>query len=162
MAKPLLHLSLLGGTCPDRRLAPARRQMKRLTFSELATADPRTQRFTPYGLSTGTRILTPESCADYQQASVGSADLSDVVPESTRTGFDRLRLFHAYGVLCYELFTITDDLTWIVLEQALRVRFVAYYQGAIPIKDRQGNVSTFGAPDFEAISAAFRRGGTHY
>jgi len=136
--------------------------MKRLTLSELATADPRTQRFTPYGLSTGTRILTPESCADLQQASVGSADLSDVVPESTRTGFDRLRLFHAYGVLCYELFTITDDLTWIVLEQALRVRFVAYYQGAIPIKDRRGNISTFEAPNFEAISAAFRPSGTHY
>jgi hypothetical protein len=136
--------------------------MKRLTFNELATADPRTQRFTPYGLSTGSRILTPESCADFQQASVGSIDLSDVVPESTRTGFDRLRLFHAYGVLCYELFTITDDLTWIVLEQALRVRFVAYYQSAIPIKDRQGMVSTFQARNFEAISAAFRRGGSHF
>jgi hypothetical protein len=73
-----------------------------------------------------------------------------------------LRLFHAYGALCYELFTITDDLTWIVLEQTLRVRFIAYYQGAIPIKDRQGNVSTFQAPNFEAITSAFRRGGTHH
>ena len=94
--------------------------MKRMTFAELAAADMRTQRFTPYGLSTGTRILTPESCADFQQASVATAELSKVVPESTRTGFDRLRLFHGYGVLCYELFTLTDDLTWIVLEQALR------------------------------------------
>ncbi len=55
--------------------------MGKYTFAELATADERTQRFTPYGLSTGTRILTPESCADFQQACISSADLHPSVPE---------------------------------------------------------------------------------
>src|SRR6266849_5859086 len=128
--------------------------MKRPTFLELAAADERTQRFTPYGLSTGTRILTPEACARFQQDCVAT-ELDQTVPESTRTGFDRLRLFHTYGVLCYELFPITDDLTWIVLEQALRVRFVAYYVGQMPVKDKQGSVSTFAASDFELLSQAF-------
>jgi putative transposase len=44
--------------------------MGKYTFAELATADERTQRFTPYGLSTGTRILTRESCAEFQQCPV--------------------------------------------------------------------------------------------
>jgi len=135
--------------------------MKRLTFAELATADERTQRFTPYGLSTGTRILSPEACCQFQQDCVAS-ELDEIVPASTRAGFDRLRLFHTYGVVCYELFTITDDLTWIVLEQALRVRFIAYYQEQMPVKDKQGSVSTFAASDFEVLSQAFRRGGSHY
>jgi len=135
--------------------------MKRLTFADLARADERTQRFTPYGLSTGTRILSPEACCQFQQECVAS-ELDQNVPDSTRAGFDRLRLFHTYGVLCYELFTITDDLTWIVLEQALRVRFIAYYEGKIPVKDKQGLTSTFAASDFEVLSRAFRRGGSHY
>ncbi len=135
--------------------------MKKQTFAELATADERTQRFTPYGLSMGTRILTPESSADFQQGTIATADLDSSVPKSTQAGFERLRLLHAYGVLCYELFTVTDDLTWIVLEHALRERFVTFYGGQIPVVDKNGTRTSLAASDFRTISAAFRRGGSH-
>ncbi len=135
--------------------------MKKLTYAEFAAPDERTQRFTPYGLSTGTRILTPESSAEFQQACIAVADLDPGVPNSTRTGFERLRLVHSYGVLCYELFTITADLTWVVLEHAVRERFVAYYYGQIPIIHQSGQVSVLKASNFQVISDAFRRGGSH-
>ncbi len=83
-------------------------------------------------------MLTPESTADFQQLSIADIELASAVPEGTRESFERVRLFHSYGVLCYELFTITDDLTWIVLEQALRERFIDFYRRQIPIVDKQG------------------------
>ena len=84
------------------------------------------------------------------------------VPEGTRSSFERLRTLHAYGVLCYDLFTVVDDLTWIVLEQALRERFIEFYAGVIPLIDKNRAESLFSASDFEAVSEAFRSGGSHY
>src|SRR6202022_2441223 len=100
--------------------------MNILTFAELATPDERTRRFTGMGFATS-GMLSPEDSAELQQESIADAELLDVVPEGTRNGFERIRKFHSYGILCYDLFTVTDDLTWIVLEQALRERFTAFY-----------------------------------
>jgi hypothetical protein len=134
--------------------------MKIHTFEELASADERTQRFTPYGLATSS-MLTPQSTAEFQQALIADIELAAAVPDSTRESFERVRLFHSHGVLCYELFTITDDLTWIVLEQALRERFLAHYGGQIPIIDKQGTNDVFAATDFDVLGDAFRWGGSH-
>ncbi len=134
--------------------------MKIRTFEELAKADERTRRFTPHGLATSA-MLTPESTADFQQRAIAHVELASAVPEGTRDSFERVRLFHSYGVLCYELFTITDDLTWIVLEQALRERFIDFYGGQIPIVDKKGMTAAFPAADFEILSSAFRWGGSH-
>jgi hypothetical protein len=132
-----------------------------LSFDELAAADERTRRFTSLGLSTS-GLLTPEACAEFQQRVVAGADLVAEVPEGTRRAFDRLREFHAYGVVCYDLFTLADDLAWIVLEQALRERLVAYYDGTVPIVDGSGREEELAAPDFNAISDAFGPGGSHW
>jgi len=130
------------------------------TFAELTTPDERSLRFTPLGLATrGT--LSPESAAEFQQRAIAAADLVPAVPEGTRSSFERLRTLHAYGVLCYDLFTVVDDLTWIVLEQALRERFIEFYGGVIPLVRNDGAESTFSASNFEALSEAFRRGGSH-
>src|SRR5438132_2957143 len=134
--------------------------MKVLPFAELSEADERTRRFTSLGFATS-GMLTPEASAEFQQRSIADADLVEDIPEGTRNSYERIRLFHSYGILCYELFTVTDDLTWIVLEQALRERFVAFYAGEVPIVDKHGATATLSATNFEAINKAFRKGGSH-
>jgi hypothetical protein len=134
--------------------------VKILSFAELIAPDERTLRFTGLGFSTfGT--LTPEASARFQQECVAGADLEPSIPESVRDGFDRIRLFHSYGVLCYELFTATDDLTWVVLEHALRQRFLTFYDGNVPIIDKAAKADTFETTDFDTLASAFRRGGSH-
>ena len=130
------------------------------TFTELTTPDERSLQFTPLGLATQGK-LSPESAVEFQQRSIAAADLLPAVPEGTRSSFERLRTMHAYGVLCYDLFTVVDDLTWIVLEQALRESFIQFYGGAIPLVGKDGAESMFSASNFEAISEAFRWGGSH-
>jgi hypothetical protein len=61
-------------------------------------------------------MLSPEAASEFQQTSVASAVLVDAVPSKVRASFDRLGNFHSYGVICYDLFSMTDDLIWIVLE----------------------------------------------
>ncbi len=129
------------------------------TFAELTTPDERSLRFTPLGLAPGG--LSPENAAEFQQRSIAAADLIPAVPEGTRRSFERLRTMHAYGVLCYDLFTTVADQTWVVLEQALRERFIEFYGGVIPLVRRDGAESTFSTSDFEAINKAFRQGGSH-
>jgi hypothetical protein len=130
------------------------------TFAELTAPDERTLRFTPLGLATGGK-LNPENAAEFQQHSIAAADLVPTIPEGTRSSFERLRTLHTYGVLCYDLFTVVADLTWVVLEQALRERFIEFYEGMIPLVGTNGAESSFPAPDFEAVNTAFRRGGSH-
>jgi hypothetical protein len=77
------------------------------SFAELTTADERTRRFTSLGFATS-GMLTPEASAAFQQQTIEGADLVDAVPEATRNSFDRIRLFQSDGVLCYDLFTLTD------------------------------------------------------
>jgi hypothetical protein len=134
--------------------------MRIRSFAQLTTADERTRRFTGLGFATA-GMLTPEASADFQQSSIADANLVEAVPEGTRSSFERIRLFHSYGILCYDLFTLTDDLTWTVLEQALRERFVAFYSGEIPIVNKGGITQLFSATNFEVISQEFRSGGSH-
>jgi hypothetical protein len=130
------------------------------TFTELTPPDERSLRFTPLGLATG-GMLSPENAAEFQQRSIAPADLVPAVPEGTRSSFERLRTLHAYGVLCYDLFTVVDDLAWVVLEQALRERFVEFYGGMIPLVGKNGAESVLLASDFEMVNKAFRQGGSH-
>ena len=130
------------------------------SFTELTTPDDRSLRFTPLGLATG-GMLSPENAAEFQQRSIAAADLVPAVPEGTRRSFERLRTLHAYGVLCYDLFTVVEDLTWVVLEQALRERFIEFYGGVIPLVSKRGVESMLPASDFEAVNHAFRQGGSH-
>jgi hypothetical protein len=130
------------------------------TFAELTTPDERSLSFTPLGLASGG--LSPEQAVAFQQRSIASADLISAVPEGTRSSFERLRTLHVYGVLCYDNFTVVEDLTRIVLEQALRERFITFYGEVIPlVRRRDGTESMLPASDFGTINAAFRRGGSH-
>jgi hypothetical protein len=129
-------------------------------LAELTTADERTLAFGGMGLIMGGQ-LRPEDAAELQQRWIEAADLIDVVPEATTESFERLRNLHCYGVLCYDAFTVASDLRWIVLEQALRQRFIEFYEGAIPLVGKDGAEEAFVADDFQVISTAFRPRGSH-
>lgn len=127
-------------------------------FEELIAPDDRTLLFGPLGLGAA---LTADQATKVQQAAIAGADLLDAVPEPLRLSFERLRELHTYGVLFYDAFTLVTELRWVVLEMALRERLVSFYSSAIPIIDRAGTATIFPAHNFDTISEAFRRGGSH-
>ncbi len=131
------------------------------TLEQLTTPDERTLRFTPLGFSTmGT--LAPEAAAEFQQQVIAHCDLHPDVAEGTRNGFERLRTLHSYGIFCYDTFTVVDDLAWLLLEQALRERFLAFYDGVVPlIHATTREERPLAATRFDAVDDAFRRGGSH-
>jgi hypothetical protein len=128
------------------------------TLDELKEADDRSLVFSPWGL--GGR-MRPKAAAEFQQRAISSAELVPAVPGGTRQSFERLRSLHSYGILCYDFFTVADELTLLVLEQALGERFVAYYGSLIPVEDKEGRQDTLTASSFENVYAALNRGGSH-
>ena len=131
------------------------------TFQELTAPDQRALAFTPMGLST-MGLLSPESAAEYQQNLIAHCELADNVARGTRASFERLRLLHSYGVLCYETYTVAADLAWLLLEQALRERFLEFYEHVIPLVNaKTGNKVPLLADEFSVIDRAFSAGGSH-
>ena len=76
--------------------------------------------------------LTPESAAQFQQEVIARCDLHADVPDTVRDNYERLRKLHSRGVFFYEAFTLVADYAWIVMEHALRERFITFFGGAIP------------------------------
>lgn len=76
--------------------------------------------------------MTPESAAQYQQEIIAICDLHADVPDDVRDNYERLRKLHSRGVFFYEAFTMVADYAWRVIEHALRVRFVTFFDGKIP------------------------------
>jgi hypothetical protein len=102
----------------------------RVVLDQLQEPDETTLAFNPYGL--GGR-LAPEDAADFQTASIARAVLAENVPEGVRHNFERARKLHRYGVLEYEFFTAASEYALLVLEGALRVRFLTHYSDGIPV-----------------------------
>jgi hypothetical protein len=97
------------------------------SLDELAAADQRSLRFTPYGFGLD-RALTPEGAVRHQQQLVANCDLVQEVPTATTCAFERIRGLHAYGVLFYDAYTVAHDQCGLALELALRERFLAWHQ----------------------------------
>lgn len=119
-------------------------------LSELQRPDELTLRFNPYGL--GGR-LAPGDAARFQAASIARAVLVADVPEDVRDNFERARKLHLYGVLEYEFFTAAADYALLVLEGALRLRFLSHYNGEIPVI-RKNIEETLQARTFDDVRAA--------
>lgn len=130
------------------------------TFAELRMPDQRTLLFGGMGLITDGQ-LRPEDAAKFQQRAIAAANLIPSVPDAVRQSLERLRELHAYGVLWYDAFTVVTDLRWVVLELALRERFVDFYTGSIPLVAPDGTEEHFTAANFHSIRQAFRKGGSH-
>lgn len=122
------------------------------TWDELRAPDDRTLHFTPYGLGVKMR---PEDAARYQQEIVGGLELDPAVAEGTRQSFDRLRTLFGYGVLCYDLFTLVRDHALLVIEQALRDRFIDY-QGTVTFVDDQGILHQVPVTRYEEVHEAIK------
>lgn len=124
--------------------------MRIRSLGELRRADELTLRFTSRGFETG-GVLRPQDAARYQQERLSHTDLSASVAEGTRSTFERLRLVHSYGVLCYDMFTAADDLAHLVIEQALRDRFVEFHGGIAPFQDAYDTVHNVPAASFRKL-----------
>jgi hypothetical protein len=79
-----------------------------------------------------------EGVAEYRQRLVDDFELIDAVPESTRNSYDRVRTIYSYGIFCYDLYTVAGTQARLVLEQALRERFLPFYGGTAMFIDRKG------------------------
>lgn len=120
------------------------------SLSELQEADEATLVFGPLGLG-GT--MRPQDSAEFQQQVVARHELVPAVADGTRKSFERLRTIYAYGVLCYDIFTIVHDHALLVLEQALRDRFIDYHRGrAIEfVQPRTGRTEGIIAERYEQV-----------
>jgi len=119
------------------------------SLDELREVDERTLIFTPMGLGR----MRPEDCAEFQQQVVAQFELSPAVAEGTRKSFDDLRTVFGYGVLCYEIFTLVNDHALLVLEQALRDRFIEFHQGAVTFVDPDGTEHAVAAERYDQVYA---------
>ncbi|GIF48197.1 hypothetical protein DFJ67_3518 [Asanoa ferruginea] len=130
--------------------------MQITSLAQLRETDERTQRFTPLGLGLD-RMLTPESAATYHQETVAQIDLADAVAQGTRDAFERLRKIRAYGVLCYEIYTLVNDHALLVIEQALRDRFIHFHDGSCTFVHRDGHEKTITITDYDDVYKAAKR-----
>jgi hypothetical protein len=131
--------------------------MEELDLVSLQAPDDRSLAFTPFGLSASGR-MTAEGAVEWQTRAIARARLCDVVPDTVRSNFERLRRCHVYGVLWYDAFTVASDLTHVVLEHALRERFIDFYDRNLPVVDKKGSTeSTVAVSTFEDVQKLKRR-----
>lgn len=129
------------------------------TLEDLQAPDELTQHFTRFGLAT-THMLTPESAVAYQHELLAGTDLMDEVPKGTRHSFERLRTVHIYGVLEYEFFTVAGEFARLVVEQALRDRFLTFHHdGVMLVNPRTRQERVVQVESFEDVRAAFKQSG---
>lgn len=105
------------------------------------------------------RSLSSDDQARSVQSMVARADLSDDVPEDLAACFERIRSIFAYSLFYYEAFTAAEDLAWLTFEQALRERFVTFYQYDTPLINNTGLEANLKATNFGDVLSAFHRGG---
>lgn len=126
-------------------------------LSDLAQPDARTLHYSLLGLSAA--ALPAENVVESLKQDVARAVLHPDVPDEVQRSFERLRTLHVYGILCYDLFTVAEESSRLVFEQALRRRFLEYYRDGIPIVAPDGSEELFHAERFQDIYEAFRHGG---
>jgi hypothetical protein len=102
----------------------------RQILDQLREADEATLRFNAWGF--GSR-LEPEESAVYLTELLSNATLADVVPEDVRLSYERVCKVFIHGLFDYDLFSAAYSLGHLVLEGALRTRFITYYPNGIPI-----------------------------
>lgn len=101
------------------------------TLTELLALDEMTRAFWPLGLSSA--LMPSEDSLRSLRDSIDRADLVADVPQEVRKNFERVRKTYLYGLMEYDLFTVADDDARLILEGALRIRFMTYYEGQITV-----------------------------
>jgi hypothetical protein len=130
-------------------------------FGELIQPDERVLMLTPARAGNDDATRSELATMMVQQSIVG-ADLVAAVPDDLRSNYERLRTLHTYGVLCYDLFTVADDLALFVLEQAIGARFVSFHDGKIPlVRPRDGATDTLEVRGISDVYQALHARGSH-
>jgi hypothetical protein len=124
------------------------------SLDELREVDERALAFSPF--SSGGK-MSAEDAARFLQEAVSHRVLAPAVPHPVRDCVDRLRTTHAYGVLCYEFFTIAHDQAQLALEFALRERFAELHGGTTRFRDRGGSTHDIETVPFTGLQAEVRR-----
>ena len=99
-------------------------------------------------------------------ARIGQEYLSHIVmhtavAEYVAAGFERVRKVWSYGIFDYELFTVAEDQAALLLEGALRERFVELYERYIPLVSlKDASEDTLEVTHFQDVLAALNRGGS--
>ncbi|WP_329620092.1 hypothetical protein OG357_05740 [Streptomyces sp. NBC_01255] len=124
-------------------------------LQELQAADELSLAFNPFGL--GGR-MRPEDAAEFQQSQIAGLVLSDRVAEGTRRSFERLRNVFAYGVLCYDMYTLVSDAALLAFEQALRDRFMEWCAGTVTFSLAEPEeTGSFTVTSFEDVTGLTKR-----
>ncbi|WP_406436026.1 hypothetical protein OHB00_18620 [Streptomyces sp. NBC_00631] len=118
------------------------------SLEELRAADDLSLAFNPYGL--GGR-MKPEDSAEFQQRQIDDCDLAAGVAAGTRDSFERLRTVFAYGVLCYDVYTIVGDQALLIYEQALRDRFLEWCAGTITFRVPQAPDVSYAVTSYDDV-----------
>ena len=103
-------------------------------------------------------MLDPEDAAKFQQWAIAGADLCDAVPEATRAAFERLRDLHTHGLFSYDMYTVAWEHALFFLDLALCERFMAYYEGQVPLIKTDRTTDTLSFSSFADVYGALNRG----
>jgi hypothetical protein len=118
------------------------------TLTELAEPDEASLLIRPLDIDPA---HVAEGVAEYRQSLIASFELLDEVPESTRKSYDQVRTIYSYGVLCYDLYTAAGNQARLVMEQALRDRFLPFYGGTVTFVDSANVEHTVTAKQFDQL-----------
>jgi hypothetical protein len=100
--------------------------------------------------------MPPQDSLHYLRDSIALAHLIEDVPEAVRNSFGRVRKTYLYGLVEYELFTVADDDARLILEGALRARFLTYYDGQVPVT-KKGEETMLNTSSFDDVREADKR-----
>lgn len=120
------------------------------TLSELQKPDQRSLMWSVW-------TADPAKATELVQHALSQIGLPPDVPETTRQSFERLCTLFVYGILCYDLYTVTGDLARLVTEQALRERFLPFYGGTVNFTDGRGRPQSVTATSYDDLYQAIRR-----
>jgi hypothetical protein len=120
-------------------------------LAELREPDPRSMMWIVGGAT------APEDAAEYHKRVMAQFDVPDSVPETVRKSFDRIRSIYRQGLFCYDLYTVAGDQARLLIELALKERFVEFYGGTVLFTDGQGNPQTVTASDFDEVYRGIRK-----
>jgi hypothetical protein len=121
------------------------------SIAELTQVDEFVRRLGPLGLNMA-GMMSDTDAVEYHQQTIAGAELTEAVPESTRRSFERLRMLHTYGAFCYDLYTVANDQSLLVLEQALGERFIDFYGGTVEVvRETDQQVAVLQAGNYEEV-----------
>jgi hypothetical protein len=99
------------------------------SLAELRELDPRSVLWIVGGAAAA------EDAADRDKRVMAHLDVPASVPEPVRKSFDRIRAIFRQGLFCYDLYTVAGDQARLLIELALKERFIELYGGTVLFTD---------------------------